>query len=349
MKFPMIDWVSAVVPCDHAHPIHGDRIMRVTPQGEQVWETLTAKVVEGSYSDIITIKTHQVDSQGKPVTLYVSGNPVKFMQGHNIFGHNCPHELMAGLMGRLCDLVPELQPTPFQRSLWRQGAFEITRVDITAMFGLGSQAAVNDWLRSAEFSSRTRHGRPAMKGNTLYWGKTSRRWALKAYSKAAEIKAHPSRRELPEALKSWTADKLRVELVIRQMQLKEHGLHVAANWSSGDNTASELYSQYLAKLQMTDNMRVDDDKLKQELPPRLYGTYALWREGFDLMSTMSRRTFYRHRSELLAYGVDITNKVPPSEKTNVVPLIRVVEAVPAQVPDWVEGTDLLWTPPRIAL
>lgn len=347
MKFPMIDWVSCVVPCNHTTPIHGDRIMRVTPDGERVWETLTAKTVEGSYSDKITIKTHELDGDGMPAFLYVSGNPVKWIQGHNVFGHNCPHELTVAMMNRLCDLVPELIPTDHQRNVWAIGGFRFTRLDITSMFSLGSNAAVHDWIRSAEFSSRTRHGRPAMKGNTLYWGKTSRRWALKAYSKASELKAHPPKRDLPADLTDWAEDKLRVELVMRQMQLKEHGLDVAANWSSGDTTASDLYLEYLGKLQMVDNMRVDHDKIESQLPVRLAGTYTLWRAGYDLLTRMSRPTFYRHRKELLAYGVDITHKAPPRDKSNVLPLLRVVEAVPADFPHWADGTDYLFTPARL--
>src|SRR5690606_40421033 len=93
-------------------------IMRVTPDGERVWETLTAKTVEGSYSDRITIKTHEVDHDGNPCALYVSGNPVKWFQGHNVFGHNCPHELTVGLLNRLCELLPELTPTDVQRKFW---------------------------------------------------------------------------------------------------------------------------------------------------------------------------------------------------------------------------------------
>lgn len=322
--------------------------MRVTPDGESVWQTLTAKTVEGSYSDAIALKTHSVDSEG-PSELYVSGNPVKFFQGHNIFGHNCPHELTVSLMDKLDDLLPELEPTENNRWAWSLGAYRFTRVDVTSMFGLGSNSAVNDWLRSAEYSSRTRHGRPTMKANTLYWGKQSRRWSLKAYAKAQELEAHPPSRDMPESLTDWASDKLRVELVLRQMQLKELGLDVAANWMSGDTTLEDVYLNHLSKLQMVENMRVNDDEMISKLPPRLAGTYVKWRDGYDLLSLMTKRTFYRHRKELLAYGLDITNKPPQGDKaSNVVPLIRVVEATPADPPGWVEGTDYLFTPPSLA-
>jgi len=342
----MVDWVSCVVPCYHTEPIHGDKIMRITPDGESVWQTLTAKSVEGSYSDKIMLKTHSLDGDSNPSHIYISGNPVKFFQGHNIFGHNNPHTLTLALLNYLTEQLPQLQPTPQQREWWGVGAYEFTRVDLNSMFSLGSYPAVNDWLRSAEFSSRTRHGRPAMKGGTLYWGKNSRRWSLKAYSKGEEIQKHLPTRALPEQLQDWTNDKLRLELTLRQMELKESGAHVAANWASGHTTAQGLYSQYIAKLNMVDNMRIDHDQLITQLPARLAGTYVKWRDGYDLLSLMTRRTFYRHRKELLAYGVDITNKAPPRETSNVVPLVRVVEAVPCEVPDWVADSDLYFDPEK---
>jgi II/X family phage/plasmid replication protein len=48
---------------------------------------------------------------------------------------------------------------------------------------------------------------------------------------------------------------------------------------------------------------------------------------------LSRPTFYRYRTQLLKYGVDISTK-SPKEKSNVIPLIRVLEAKPVGIPDW---------------
>lgn len=349
----MIDWVSAVIPCRHTRPIHGDSILRVTPEGVQIWETKTAHVIEGSYSDRITLKTHGIDtSTNTPDLLYISGNPVKFFQGHNLFGHNCPHALTVDLMHRLCALVPELQPSAQDWEKIHGGFYEFTRVDINAMFSLGSLSAVNDWISSAEFNARTRHGRPTLKGGTLYFGKHSRRWAIKAYSKAEEVEKgikqqsgkDCNKRMLPVALRDWMQDKLRIELVLRQKELKEHCNSVAANWINGQTCAHDLYSEYLPRLELNQNMRSENQDLAAKLPSRLLGTYTLWSEGFDLHARMSKPTFYRHRKELLAFGIDITHKPAPRTKSNVVPLVRVLEAKPASIPDWVKNSDLVYTP-----
>ncbi|KLB40221.1 hypothetical protein XEUV206_13880, partial [Xanthomonas euvesicatoria] len=63
---------------------------------------------------------------------------------------------------------------------------------------------------------------------------------------------------------------------------------------------------------------------------------------------LPHRTFYKYRSELLSHGVDIATLVP-REVSNVVPLFRTLEAVPAPVPDWAVGTLLYFEPPSVRL
>ena len=62
----------------------------------------TAFVVEGSHDSNITIRSH-TDS-----TIEISGNPAKFLQGHNIFGTNDLKYLVAKLFDRLC-MIDELE------------------------------------------------------------------------------------------------------------------------------------------------------------------------------------------------------------------------------------------------
>lgn len=63
-------------------------------------------------------------------------------------------------------------------------------------------------------------------------------------------------------------------------------------------------------------------------------TYILWNSGEDLRDTLPLRTYYRHRKELLPYGIDIALRRESFERSNVVPLVRVLEAMPAAIPNW---------------
>jgi II/X family phage/plasmid replication protein len=83
------------------------------------------------------------------------------------------------------------------------------------------------------------------------------------------------------------------------------------------------------------------------LTPGLRAAYVLWDSGVDLRAVYTKSAFYRFRSRLLVHGIDIA-ALNPKEKSNVVPLVRVLEAVPAQVPDWAHGTPLYWEPRRVA-
>lgn len=83
----------------------------------------------------------------------------------------------------------------------------------------------------------------------------------------------------------------------------------------------------------------------QSLPTRLLAVYHLWQEGHDLRAMYPKNTFYRYRRQLLPYGVDIAVLQPNDDKfSNVVPLIRILEAVPVSPPEWAYGTPLLIGP-----
>ena len=83
---------------------------------------------------------------------------------------------------------------------------------------------------------------------------------------------------------------------------------------------------------MTDSFSLPDEVVAS-LPTRLKPVYNLWISGFDMHLQYSKTTFYRHKSELLKYGIDIS-VTQESLKSNVVPLIQILRAVPAEIPDW---------------
>lgn len=114
------------------------------------------------------------------------------------------------------------------------------------------------------------------------------------------------------------------------MALKEFGLNVAKVWTK-DTAKMLLCSHVLSNLELSDNMPIPDEVLSS-LPVRLKGIYSLWRSGEDLRSQMSSSAFYRWRKIFLSYGIDIA--LVQENTSNVVPLIRYLEAVPASIPDW---------------
>jgi II/X family phage/plasmid replication protein len=192
-------------------------------------------------------------------------------------------------------------------------------------------------------------GRGEMKGSTLYFGKNSEHWSTKIYCKGQEIrdtsisKKQPAIFGLPQPL-AWADSALRIEHVLRSKWLKLQNLDLVANW--GDNMVPDVYRELLQKLEFAESMTITPAAL-DDLPGALRGAYALWKEGHDLREVYSRPTFYRYRAKLLEQGIDISIK-QQGKPDNVVPLVRILEAVPVGVPDWAEGTSLYFEPRRFA-
>jgi II/X family phage/plasmid replication protein len=334
MVTKMIDWITAIIPCNHDNKIFGGFVSSVNLDGEIEWRVEKKKQVRGTYESNLNIKS--LDN----TQILLDGNPAKWLQGHNMFGSDDIIGLIQAVMHKL---IPILNLCPSESDLiaWGRGMYELKRVDCTAMWELPRRADVRAWLRAAEMQSKSRHGRPITTGGTLYFGKNSRRWSVKFYAKGDEIaaKGHklPNEIEHRDNLIDWTDNKLRGELTLRSIQLKEKQLSVAAQWS--ESTPMEQLISYIGLLNMSEQFSITPVDL-EGLPARLVAAYELWKQGADLRAMYPRATFYRYRSDFLKLGIDIAIR-QPSKLENVIPLVRVLrpEAI-VQTPEWAVGTKL---------
>lgn len=326
----MIDWISGFLPCIHL-PLDTGFVISVNPDGSVDWQTPKRTKVKGSFEESFTVSSAGAAGEGMASHLYVSGNPSKFLQGHNIFGSDDLKRLMLDTYNKACAAL-NIIPSNEDLESVTQGNYRLTRVDINYSFELPTRADVLAWLRAAEFKSKTRHGRPSSKGGTVYWGKSSKRWSLKAYCKGEEIEKHKLPLDLLQTkLPQWADNKLRIELTLRGKELDELMLSTASAWV--EMTPPTLFNTYLKRLDMTEQIRFSEETL-HNLPQRLRATYVLWQDGHDLRSTLPKATYYRHRKELMDMGINIDLARESTSKTNVVPLIKVLEAQPASIPSW---------------
>jgi II/X family phage/plasmid replication protein len=328
----VIDWVTGVFFVDHdPEKLNSGRVFSVNPDGEIDWHVDKAIEVEGSYSSKIIMKSHTTGS------VWFSGNPTKFLQGHNIFGTNDINYLLARFFDQLLKIESlGLRPTDSQYERVMAGIVQLTRVDVNESWLLNSKTDVLSWIRAAGNCARLKHrGVGQFAGETLYFGKNSRRWSVKCYSKGHEltVKGRALHADLAHPLLIEYAEKaLRLELVMRSMHLKDCHLDLACNWTP-ETAKMLLVSTVLKNLEITDNMTIQDELLTQ-LPTRLRMVYQSWRNGDDLRSMIPKNTFYRYRRALLPYGIDISITQQTDSKSNVIPLIRYLEAIPAGIPAW---------------
>lgn len=325
----MIDWVTAILPCKHdPSKLISGLIYSYDSLGNEEWMVEKKLSVEGSFSSKVQIKSHD------NFHIWISGNPTKFLQGHNIFGSNDLRHLMGLFFDELLKQDIGLCPDPFQYNKIKDGEYQLTRVDVNESWHLDNKKDVLAWIRAVGSTAYMKHrGAGQFSGDTAYFGKNSRRWSLKCYSKGHELSAKghrlPKELMIPELLEY--ADKaLRIEAVVRSMELKRLGLDYASNWDI--DTATMLLRSYLDNLEMSDVYMLKDDVL-DSLPMRLRMVYQSWLNGDDLKQIMTKPTFYRVRKQLEKYGVDIATATP-KEKTNVVPLVRYLKAEPVGIPDW---------------
>jgi II/X family phage/plasmid replication protein len=348
----MIDWLTFVAPLAHTAgeggPFYAGEVISTIPDptaegGLSIeWETWKRLRVVGSYSSAVQVKS-TTDYLGNPAIL-VSGNPAKWFQGHNIFGSNDLPGLVLEMLHRIC-AARGITPSSADLELWALGLIKLHRVDDTESYQLGNLARVRSALRSMDATANLKHrGRGHYLGDSLLFGKGSRRWSLQFYAKGSEIELHKLPLDLAESsLTDYAQGLLRAEVRMHSLQLVAEHLEFVAYW--GDNTASELHRRLIDGLQIAEANMIDAPNL-EGLSPRIRAAYQLWSDGHDLRALYPRNTFYRYRRELLEQGIDVAVKQERTgpDLSNVVPIRVVLNAYPARVPEWAIGTPLYFEP-----
>lgn len=333
----MIDWVTGKFCITHNPEVlrSGQSIRTKIVDGVETIEYDIANrlSVKGSHDATITIRSHTDN------TVEISGNPAKFLQGHNVFGTNDLKYLVAKMIDKLCMIDElELKPTDVEYENIQQGIYHLSRVDVNEHFAFPSAQVARAWLRAAGNSANMKfRGAGLFKEGTLYF--EGKRYIPKIYFKYDEINSKDKSHRLPDELLQipelieYAEKSLRFEIKILSTQLKDWMLHLGCNWDA-DTATMLINDQFISKLQLSANMPIENEVI-ESLPKNLRLTYTAWVNGEDLRQVLSRPTFYRYRTRLLEYGIDISIvKDIEKEQSNIVPMIRYLEAVPMGIPDW---------------
>jgi II/X family phage/plasmid replication protein len=289
--------------------------------------------------------------EGFATTLFIDGNLCKFLQGHNIFGSRDLNRLLYLAFKKIVFFLSDhfqghdLQIRAAEKQILA-GEYLVKMLDINQLYDCGNDLSVESWLHAAEMRAVSRGGRAKRDKGTVYLAKNSKRHAFKFYNKYREINADKKHR-LPNelqglGLESFVLGKLRGELRIFGKELQErhgitHGKHL------DETVIQTLYNDYISRITMTAQVHLIDEQL-MALPRNVQMTYDYWRRGLSCKELLPRNTFYRHRKILLEHGVDIlSNCLEPEElaKSNVVPMIRIIEAIPVAIPQWAYEKNLI--------
>jgi II/X family phage/plasmid replication protein len=94
----------------------------------------------------------------------------------------------------------------------------------------------------------------------------------------------------------------------------------------------DKHGEYMERVGVPLQVDVQSD-LVTAMPRAVRCTYLQWENGTDVRPSMSKTTFYKHRNDLLAYGIDIA--VPKAAAGSVIPLFKTVSGEEVKTPsDW---------------
>lgn len=335
----MIDWITAHIAIPHK-PLPMGRILKVTGDGEPEWETSVKLSVEGSYS--MTIRLRSLDDATRGVLLEVDGSPLKFLQGHNVFGSNNWRGLLRGVVNKIAVEHPEYGLPLMHPS--NAYDIDIRRLDITEMYDVGTDGEVGQVLHYLGNYARSRMGRGHPLTNQLLFQKGSRSWSLNFYNKYQELKkrSHQLPNNLPKRaqLIEYTKGKIRKEIRLLSREINR----IESTFDTDE--ISKIYDKYSERITVSNSIEIDNGKIK-ELPKPARHALLAWQQGHEVQSYLdiSQATFYRHRRAILkSFNIDIAIKrtdIP--DRSNVIPFIRVIEMkqCPA-IPEFAKGTDLYY-------
>jgi II/X family phage/plasmid replication protein len=287
------------------------------------------------------VKTHDQNQ------LWVSGNPTKFLQGHNIFGSNDLLGICVEFFKQIAERL-ELPASQGDLSAWLTGNFELKTVDCTESFRLPKQDDVPAWIRAAAPIVRGKHqAASSYSGETIYVGQNSRRISLKIYSKYLELLKHNLPKLLPQKdeLKNHAKGLLRVEVRLHSMELKRRRLEKGSDWKNVE-IAFEIVKERVMNMKLNQKFRLSSNEIS-DLPPRLSLVYSAWLNGQDVRTIIPRSSFYRYMSELSEHGIDISS--PPPEPGQVIPMLHYLTAEHvAYIPNSFRNHNLYFEPRLVA-
>jgi II/X family phage/plasmid replication protein len=239
----------------------------------------------------------------------MSGNPAKFLQGHNAFGSDdlMGMYLESGiLLRRNVGLFPSIDS-------WDACSFSVpqfSRIDITRSYRFGSDAEKQDYIRFVAGTARTRHGAARLFGSeTAYFGQNSRRWSFKIYDKLAEYQKNNKGRDLDDELMDWLRGVARFELCLRGQELT--GINDSLRLRFFNMRLQDVWQMYFDRIDFNENTAMKTIENYGSLTNTEIGVYLRWKNGEDLRHAMTKTTFYRLRQGIKkGLGVDIS--VPPA-------------------------------------
>ena len=300
----LIDWMTLSTDASLLDPrvvkkIAGgqDSMMRVSPEGEIKW-VMPCRTNIRSDSHQITVRIGGwLDIQGSPAR-------TKGTQD-NIFGEADP---VNAFLDMVCFLSNAIEvPLPYDPRVWK-----LTRMDVTGNFDLGSLANVRQALN---YLRHVEGGRYQVKtaAETVYWSKSSRLRAGKAYAKGPHMRrlAEGGHIDLTLDQLALVDRLLRLEMRLGAQFWRERAGRRWYEWSSEQlyEQFMTYFGQFIGKVEVVEVDKLLDELMKVAPTPGMakaaYRTWSLIRsDGIEKARELTGKSaWYRHKRLLQQCGV----------------------------------------------
>lgn len=332
----MIDYVEAIIKCRH---IPFGSVARYTDNktGEVKKRHLEMDIKNG----LSNIKVRSLRN-GRAIKF--TGNPLTFLQQHNVFGSDDLIGLVHGTFMKVTELLHiKVSDSTAQRIL--DGDFILRRVDIAYNFRMPQRDFVNKVIREIGNNWFEQNKNVSIYPNqTAYLNQYSKFWTLKFYDKHQQIVA--SKKNLPHKarLLDYAERFVRAELTLRTPELKSRELNIGSAWSDVSlprkmllNAIDDAGLNGVIKLCLTpDEIAV--------MPAAMKRIYISWAHGESIKELYGSATYYRAATQFKELGIDIS-KLPHKNRVRKIQLTDVlVGANIATYPRFATKSNLIYFP-----
>jgi hypothetical protein len=311
----MIDFIDVIIPLNHDGNINNGYKLSAPKNSIQNTKYYEEKVY-GRHHELMHVVSISKDE------LRISGSPLMFLQGQNVFGTDDINALVHQVA---MHITHQLVITPTKKNIkaWKKGLFQVIRLDITYNFLMPSRDSVVDWLAEAglnvwsgkQYVDAIRSS--SLQGfETIMLGKSSRFISVKFYDKYKQLQSNKSMEDMATTypairqLLDHSQRLLRCEIRLHHKYLKRNNLT-----KGKDLTLAVLRQHYFNKLNSVNfgSSTILPKSAITSLTKTEYFTYKLWLRGENVKELVpdrriSKSSLSRLDIKLQPFGVAIRRK-----------------------------------------
>jgi len=305
----------------------------------------------------------------------ISGNIAKYFQGQSIYSCDNHNGLIVDFVLAIVKAF-RIVPMASDVRLWRQGYMYPKELHYAENYRLDSEHSADSFIHSLIKSAslngrgfRFDHGEKKA-GFTAVHATTGRLERFSCYNKFWDLvqnkygKPKFEDKDLNQRLVDEARGLVRFENKVKSQWFRRQNIMTFYDlWKKFKDPSDLLYRKINAVQIGGKNVHKQSlEELRFKLPSHILPTYLMWLEGKSVheikvvlghgQRTRAGDKKYYKDSCFLRDNHDVNMKVRLSnaelcgteEPTNVVPMIRVLEAVPEQAPQWMKEEGLIYEP-----